>query len=108
MRAMIRMFLVIPAKLAVGGPRRLLGNEACPEAAKRVRERDGRLEDAETEIAWTHHSLPIPLDHPIGITFGLRQQAIAPNESRHRVAMLRALRGVDPEMGGLGHLLMVA
>ena len=108
MGAMARVFLVIPAKLAVGGPGCLLGNKAGTEATKRVRERNGRLEDSKTEISWAHHSLPIPLDHPIGITFGLGQQAIGPNESRHRVAILRALRGVDPEMGGLGHPPMVA
>jgi hypothetical protein len=108
MGAMTRVLLVVSAKLAVGGPGCLLGNKAGPKATKRVRERDGRLEDTKTEIAWAHHSLPIPLDHPVGITLGLGEQAVAPNEPRHRVAVLRALWGVDPEMGGLGHSSMVA
>ena len=38
MGAMTRMLLVVAAKLAVGGPGRLLGDEAGSEATKRVRE----------------------------------------------------------------------
>ena len=92
MGAMTRMLLVVAAKLAVGGPGRLLGDEAGSEATKRVREGDGRLEDTESEVAWAHHSLPIPLDHPIGITFGLGEQAIASNEPWNRVSIIGGLR----------------
>ena len=107
MGAMTRMLLVVAAKLAVGGPGRLLGDEAGSEATKRSQS-DGRLEDTESEVAWAHHSLPIPLDHPIGITFGLGEQAITPNEPWNRVSIIGGLRGVHPEMGGLGHPSMVA
>ena len=45
---MTGVLLVIPAKLAVGGLRRLLGDEAGSEATKHVGESDRRLEDTKT------------------------------------------------------------
>ena len=108
MGAMTGMFLVIPAKLAVGGARRFLGDEPGPEAAKRIRESNGGFEDPKTEISRAHHSLPIPIDHPIGVTVGLGEQAVAPDETRHRVTVIGALWGVHPEMSRLGHPFILA
>jgi hypothetical protein len=106
--AMTGVLLVIPAKLAVGGLGSLLGDEAGSEATKRIGEGNGRLEDTKTEISWAHHSPAIPLHHPIGVALRLGEQAIAPDESRHRVAVVGALWGVHPEVSGLGHPFILA
>jgi hypothetical protein len=108
MGAMTWMLLVIPAKLVVSGASRLLGDEPGPKAAKRIGEGNRGLEDPKTEISRTYHPLPVPIDHPIGVRIGLGQQAVSPDETRHRVTVFGALWGVHPEMGGLGHPLILA
>ena len=105
---MTGMLLVIPAKLAVGGLRRLFGDEAGSETSKRICEGDSRLEDTKTQISGAHHSLPVPLDHPVVVALSLGEQPITPDERRHGVTVLGALRGVNPKMGSLGHTDILA
>ena len=105
---MTGMLLVIPAKLAVGGLRRLLGDEAGSETPKGIGEGDSRLEDTKTQVSRAHHSLPVPLDYPVGIALRLGQQPITPDKRRHGVTVVGDLRGVNPKMGSLGHITILA
>jgi hypothetical protein len=85
MRAVSRVLTLILTKLTIGGTGRSLRDQTRAQTAKCIGKRHGRLEDAQSQIPGAHHSDAVPLGNPVAFSFGLREQAIGTDKSRHRV-----------------------